>query len=122
MTNHLNVLNQPLKPCCNDPVTGYYRNGFCQTGKDDFGNHIICVLMTEDFLAYSKNVGNDLSTPRPEFDFRGCIPGDKWCVCITRWVDAYEDGVIAPVFLESSHIKCLDYIDLTILKKHAYTS
>ena len=118
ITNHKNVLGEPLKPCCNDPVTGYFRNGFCQTGVDDIGNHIICTVISDEFLVFSKQVGNDLSTPRPEYHFPGLRAGDKWCVCITRWAEAYEAGVIAKVVLEASHEKCLEFVDLAILKKH----
>ena len=121
ITNHKNVLGEPLKPCCNDPLTGFYRNGFCQTGVDDVGNHIICTVVTEEFLAFSQQVGNDLSTPRSEYRFPGLKPGDKWCVCITRWIEAYESGVVAQVVLEASHEKCLDFIDLSTLKQYQFT-
>lgn len=117
MTNQKNVFDQPLEPCCSAPITGFYRDGFCHTGDQDYGKHIICTEMTAEFLEFSKQAGNDLSTPRPEFHFPGLKPGDRWCVCISRWIEAYQVGVIAPVILESSHKNCLDHISLIDLQQ-----
>ena len=110
MSNHLNVLGEPLKPCCMEPMTGYYRNGFCQFGVDDQGMHLVCVVVTEAFLSFSQEVGNDLSTPREEFHFPGLKPGDKWCLCATRWQEAFEAGLAPPVVLEATHEKALEII------------
>ena len=117
MSQQLNVLNEPLKPCCYQPLTGFFRNGFCQTGTQDHGKHIICVSVTSAFLDFSLSAGNDLSTPRPEYNFPGLKDGDRWCVCVLRWKEAYDAGVIAPIILESSHLECLNYVSLTVLKK-----
>lgn len=110
MSNHLNVLGEPLKPCCMEPMTGYYRNGFCQFGVDDQGMHLVCVVVTEAFLSFSQDVGNDLSTPREEFQFPGLKPGDKWCLCAVRWQEAFEAGFAPPVVLEATHEKALEII------------
>ena len=110
MSNHLNVLGEPLKPCCMEPMTGYYRNGFCQFGVDDQGMHLVCVVVTEAFLSFSQDVGNDLSTPREEFQFPGLKPGDKWCLCAVRWQEAFEAGFAPPVVLEATHEKVLEII------------
>ena len=110
MSNHLNVLGEPLKPCCMEPMTGYYRNGFCQFGVDDQGKHLVCVVVTEAFLSFSQDVGNDLSTPREEFQFPGLKPGDKWCLCAVRWQEAFEAGFAPPVVLEATHEKALEII------------
>jgi uncharacterized protein (DUF2237 family) len=114
-----NVLGTPLKPCSMEPLTGFYRNGCCDTGADDLGLHTICVQMTAEFLAFSKEAGNDLSTPNPHYGFPGLKPGNRWCVCVTRWKDAFEAGVIAPVVLEASHMSVLEFVDLDDLKQHA---
>ena len=119
MTGAKNVLGTPLKSCSMEPITGFYRDGCCNTGMDDMGLHTICTKVTAEFLAYSKSAGNDLSTPNPSFGFPGLRPGDQWCVCVTRWKQAYEDGVIAPVYLEGSHMSVLEFVDLEVLKKHA---
>lgn len=102
-----------------EPLTGFYRDGCCNTGMDDVGLHTICTKVTAEFLAYSKLAGNDLSTPNPMFGFPGLRPGDQWCVCVTRWKQAYEAGVVAPVYLEGSHMSVLEFVDLEILQKHA---
>lgn len=114
-----NVLGQPLAACCYHPKTGFFRDGFCHTGPMDIGSHTVCAEMTESFLTYSKREGNDLSTPRPEFDFPGLKPGDRWCVCALRWKDAYDDGVAPPVILEACNQTVLDIIPLDVLKAHA---
>lgn len=113
-----NVLGGVLQSCCTDPMTGFYRDGYCQTGVDDLGSHTVCVRVTDDFLTFSKSRGNDLSTPRPEFNFPGLKDGDKWCLCATRWRDALEAGVAPEVFLEACHEASLRYVSLEDLKAH----
>lgn len=115
-TKAKNVLGGDLIACCYEPKTGFYRDGFCHTGQNDHGVHITCALMTKEFLAYTKAKGNDLSTPNPWFP--GLKPGDKWCLCISRWIEAMNDGVAPPIVLESTHQKALDYVDLKVLKKY----
>lgn len=117
-----NVIGEPLQSCCTDPMTGFYRNGFCETGREDYGTHVVCARMTEEFLTYTKSRGNDLSTPVPEYRFPGLEPGDGWCLCALRWREALEAGVAPPVYLESTHQKALDYIRLEDLKAHEVES
>ena len=114
-----NVLGGELKECSRAPLTGFYRDGCCNTGADDAGIHIVCAEMTEDFLKFSKAVGNDLSTPIPPFNFPGLKPGDKWCLCVARWAEALEAGVAPAVDLEATHISALEFVSLEDLKKHA---
>jgi hypothetical protein len=114
-----NVLGGPLKPCSTRPRTGFFRNGFCDTCADDLGCHTVCVEVTTEFLAYSRAAGNDLSTPRPEYDFPGLQPGDRWCVCAARWLECLEGGVNAPVSLVSTHERTLELIPLALLQQHA---
>lgn len=114
-----NVLGGPLQPCGMNPVTGFYRNGCCDTGPDDEGVHTVCIEATAEFLAFSKSVGNDLSTPFPMYGFPGLKPGDRWCVCASRWQQAYEAGVAPPVILEATHMASLEWVDLEALKRHA---
>lgn len=114
-----NVLGGELKPCSNDPVTGFYRNGCCETGPEDTGLHTVCVVMTAEFLAYSKSVGNDLSTPQPAFGFPGLKPGDRWCLCAPRWKEALDAGMAPQVVLECTHEETLAIVTLGILKDHA---
>jgi uncharacterized protein len=114
-----NVLGGELAPCSVDPMTGYYRNGCCETGPDDVGQHTVCAVMTERFLAFSKAVGNDLSTPRPEFGFAGLQPGDRWCLCAPRWKEALDAGVAPLVVLEATHEEVLAIAPLGVLKDHA---
>ncbi len=114
-----NVLGNELQPCCQDPVTGFYRDGFCHTGGGDRGVHVVCAEMTEEFLSFTKSRGNDLSTARPEMQFPGLDPGDCWCLCAARWKEAYDAGVAPPVRLESTHIYALEFISLETLKEHA---
>ncbi len=116
----LNVLGKPLKNCCNSPVTGYYRDGFCKTAENDAGTHTICAIVTEDFLEYSASQGNDLITPKPYWNFPGLKPGDKWCLCISRWLQAEKVGKAPFVILEATHIKSLQYTSLEILKKYTF--
>lgn len=119
MSGAKNVLGTPLKPCSMEPLTGFYRNGCCDTGADDLGLHTICVQVTAEFLAFSKEAGNDLSTPNPMYGFPGLRPGNRWCVCVTRWKDAFEAGVIAPIVLEASHMSVLEFVDLEDLKANS---
>ncbi len=120
LTSGRNVLGGPLQACSYDPVTGFYRDGCCRTREDDAGQHVVCARMTEDFLAYSAAQGNDLSTPRPEWRFNGLKPGQRWCLCARRWLEACEAGVAPPVILESTHEKALDIIARSLLLAHAY--
>jgi len=118
-TDARNVLDGPLEACGLDPVTGFYRDGCCNTGPEDHGSHTVCAEVTEAFLAYSQRVGNDLSTPRPEFGFAGLKPGDRWCVCAARWQEAYDTGVAPPVHLAATHERALDIIALEVLLEKA---
>ena len=117
-----NVLGEPLSVCGCEPMTGWYRNGFCQTDPTDLGQHSICCVMTEQFLSYSKAQGNDLTTPVPAFQFPGLKPGDHWCVCAPRWKQAYEDGVAPLVRLEATEETALMVVSLEQLKQHAHQS
>lgn len=110
-----NVLGTPLIGCCTDPMTGFYRDGVCNTGPTDSGRHVVCAIMTEDFLTFTRNQGNDLSTPRPEYQFPGLKPGDGWCLCALRWKEAWEAGVAPPVKLEATHEKALEYVEFSTL-------
>ena len=114
-----NVLGGRLEPCGVDPVTGFFRDGSCRCGPQDVGLHAVCAVMTEEFLAHQKSVGNDLSTPRPEWSFSGLRPGDRWCVVAVRWAQAYSDGVAAPVVLASTNARALEIIPLEALREHA---
>ena len=115
----INVYGKELETCCDNPKTGFFRNGMCDTCKEDFGVHTVCILATEDFLVFSKAVGNDLSTPRPEFNFPGVKPGNHSCLCAMRWKEAYEQGKAPPVFLESTHEATLKLVDFNILQQFA---
>jgi len=114
-----NVLGTELVPCSYDPLTGYFRDGCCNTREDDSGTHVVCARVTKAFLAFSKLRGNDLGTPRPEFRFRGLKPGDRWCLCALRWKEAFEAGAAPAVVLESTHERALDHVSLEVLKAHA---
>jgi uncharacterized protein (DUF2237 family) len=114
-----NVLGGELTLHCNDPKTGFYRDGYCRTGEADAGSHVIAAIVTLEFLEFTKSRGNDLQTPRPMYDFPGLKAGDRWCLCALRWKEAYEAGVAPPINLESTHEKALKYIPLAILKAHA---
>ncbi len=114
-----NVLGTALKSCCTDPMTGFFRDGFCHTGPGDHGLHTICAKVSAPFLEFSESTGNDLTTPRPEFDFPGLKDGDLWCLCIRRWMEALESGFAPKVFLEGCHISALEFVDLEVLKKHS---
>ena len=115
----LNVLGTELIACSYDPLTGFYRDGCCNTNEEDFGTHVVCARMTQDFLDFSRSRGNDLSTPRPEFRFRGLKPGDRWCLCVTRWREALIAGVAPEVILKCTHAKALDFVSLSDLQAHA---
>ncbi len=117
-----NVLGQAIKPCCKFPMTGFYRDGYCHTGPEDIGQHTICVRMTDEFLAFSKEAGNDLSTPRNDLDFPGLIEGDQWCLCALRWVEAFEANAAPKVVLEATHESVLQFIKLEDLKAHAVSA
>jgi uncharacterized protein len=114
-----NVLGGQLEVCGTEPVTGFFRDGCCNTGPEDLGSHTVCAVMTADFLAHQVSVGNDLITPRPEYNFQGLEPGDRWCVVAARWLQAYHAGAAAPVVLASTHARTLDTIPLTVLREHA---
>lgn len=120
MSDLKNVLGTQLKPCCKFPMTGFYRDGFCRTGPEDLGQHTICVRLTQEFLEFTKAAGNDLSTPRPEFDFPGLIPGDQWCLCAGRWQEAFEAGAAPKVILEATDASALGVVRLEDLKSHAW--
>ena len=113
----INVFGKKLETCCDSPKTGFFRNGSCDTCNEDVGVHTVCILATEEFLEYSKSVGNDLSTPNLEFQFPGVKPGDRWCLCALRWKQAYTDGMAPPVFLDSTHIDTLKFINLDTLRQ-----
>ena len=115
----LNVLGQPLETCSQDPVTGFYRNGCCDTSDADQGSHTVCAVMTEGFLAFSKAQGNDLSTPRPEFGFPGLNPGDQWCLCAGRFLEAHAAGNAPRVKLTATHRRALEIVPLDILREYA---
>lgn len=117
-----NVLGGELSPCSTRPLTGFYRDGCCNTGPDDHGLHLVCAVMTDSFLTFSRSVGNDLSTARPEFDFPGLRAGDRWCLCVQRWTQALEAGCAPRVVLESTHIHALEWADLADLQAHAVHS
>jgi uncharacterized protein (DUF2237 family) len=114
-----NVLGAPLESCSQDPLTGFYRNGCCDTGADDMGVHVVCAVMTEEFLAFSRQAGNDLSTPRPEYGFPGLRPGDGWCLCASRWQEAFEAGVAPPVRHAATHQQAHEWCRLDDLRAHA---
>jgi uncharacterized protein len=114
-----NVLGQPLVPCSFDPLTGFFRDGCCKTGVEDVGTHVLCAVVTQPFLEFSKAQGNDLSTPRPQWNFEGLNPGDAWCLCVTRWIDALRAGCAPQVKLESTHIKTLEFVALDVLQANS---
>jgi len=114
-----NVFGAPLACCCTSPRTGFHRDGYCHTGPHDVGSHTVCALMTAEFLDFSRRRGNDLSTPRPEFDFPGLAPGDRWCLCVSRWKEALDAGVAPPVLLAATHEKALEVVTLEQLQAHS---
>lgn len=119
MDPSVNVLGAPLEPCSDEPLTGFFRDGHCNTCAEDRGAHTVCALMTAEFLAFSKYVGNDLSTPRPEFGFAGLKPGDHWCLCASRFLQAHEEGCAPKVRLSATHTSALDIVPLEVLQAHA---
>jgi uncharacterized protein len=119
-TTLLNVLGTPLAPCSYDPLTGYFRDGCCRTDESDTGSHLICARVTAEFLAFSIQLGNDLSTPRPEWRFAGLKPGDRWCLCATRWRQALLAGLAPPVVLECTHERALEFVSLQDLQSHEW--
>lgn len=119
MSGAKNVLGTPLKVCCMNPKTGFYRTGRCDTGAGDMGVHVVCAQMTPEFLEYTQAQGNDLSTPAPQFGFPGLKPGNRWCLCVVRWREAMEAGVAPPVFLESTHMSALEFVELEDLQRNA---
>lgn len=122
MTEAKNVIGGNLEACCTSPVTGFYRDGFCRTGGQDFGSHVVCAEVTSEFLEFTKLRGNDLSTPVPDSNFPGLKPGDRWCLCASRWQEALNAGVAPPVILSATHARALEMVSLDELKKHALTS
>jgi len=116
--NELNILGTALEPCCNNPATGYFRDGFCRTIQEDSGTHILCAVVTQEFLDYTKSRGNDLTTPIPHWNFPGLKVGSKWCLCISRWLEAERIGKAPFVILESTHKKALEYTTLELLQKY----
>jgi uncharacterized protein (DUF2237 family) len=117
--NELNVLGEELQPCSTDPLTGFFRDGSCATGLQDLGSHTICAVVTTEFLEHQLSIGNDLSTPRPDYSFPGLVPGDRWCVTAVNWARAHHDGVAAPVVLASTNQAVLQLIPLPALQQHA---
>ena len=113
------MLGEPLKPCSSDPVTGFFRDGCCNTCAEDQGSHTVCAILTAEFLAFSKYIGNDLSTPRPEFRFPGLKPGDQWCLCASRFMQAADEGAAPRLHLASTHRRALDIVPIDILMDHA---
>lgn len=116
----LNVLNKPLLACCFEPKTGFFRDGFCRTTKDDYGTHTVCAAVTKEFLKYSASKGNDLMTPIPYYNFPGLKPGDKWCLCVSRWLQAEKVGKAPKIVLEATQIKTLQYTTLEVLQQYEY--
>ena len=119
MDAKLNVLGEPLKPCSEQPLTGFFRDGCCNTSDEDLGRHVVCVRVTREFLEFSRSRGNDLTTPMPEYGFPGLMPGDQWCLCAARWQEALEAGKAPRVVLQATHAASLKVVKLADLKKHA---
>lgn len=119
MDESLNVFGEPLQPCSMDPITGFFRDGCCNTGGEDGGSHTVCVEVTRPFLEFSRQRGNDLSTPHPAFGFPGLRPGDRWCLCAARWMEAYEAGAAPRVYLTRTHLRALEIISLEQLRQFA---
>jgi uncharacterized protein len=114
-----NVLGDELEPCSSDPMTGFFRDGCCRTSPEDLGSHTVCAVVTAEFLAHQRGIGNDLTTPVPEYEFPGLVPGDRWCVTAVNWLRAHRDGAAAPVVLASTHERALDIVPLAVLREHA---
>lgn len=114
-----NILGTDLEDCCLELATGFFRDGSCDTCDEDLGMHTVCAEMTQDFLVFSKKQGNDLSTPREEYDFPGLKPGDRWCVCLPRWIEAYEAGAAPKILLRSTHSSVLEHVPIEVLERYA---
>jgi hypothetical protein len=119
MAEERNVLGETLEPCGTDPVTGFFRDGCCSTGPEDLGSHTICAVVTAEFLQHQRNIGNDLSTPMPQYRFPGLVPGDRWCVTAVNWLRAHRDGAAAPVVLASTNQAVLSIVPLDVLRQYA---
>lgn len=115
----LNVFGEPLETCCDDPITGFFRDGCCNSGNQDLGSHTVCIEITTEFLEYSRFRGNDLMTPMPEFGFPGLKPGDRWCLCAQRWLEAYQQNMAPNVYLKRTHKKALEFTPFSLLKQFA---
>ena len=118
-TDQLNVLGERLETCCTSPMTGFYRTGCCEVGGDDVGVHAVCAIMTDEFLSFSASVGNDLSTPAPQYGFPGLKAGDQWCLCASRWQEAFEAGKAPQVRLRATNVMAREFCDVDALKRHA---
>jgi hypothetical protein len=114
-----NVVGEELEPCGFDPLTGFYRDGSCKTGSEDLGSHTVCAVVTSDFLEHQRSIGNDLTTPVPQYMFPGLVPGDRWCVTAMNWLRSHYDGVAAPVVLAATHERALEVVPLEVLQRHA---
>src|SRR5690554_1062855 len=114
----LNVYGEPLETCSNDPVTGFFRDGCCNTSQDDMGIHTVCVQLNDAFLEFSKRNGNDLTTPHPEFNFPGLQAGDRWCLCATRWLQAYKAGMAPKLYMRRTHFRTMEVVDIKVLKAY----
>jgi uncharacterized protein len=119
MDDKVNVFGERIEVCSDDPLTGFYRDGCCNTGARDVGSHTVCVEVTQEFLEFSRFRGNDLSTPTPEFEFPGLEPGDRWCLCAARWLEAHEAGMAPRVILRSTHAKAVEIVPLALLRRFA---
>ncbi len=119
MDESINVFGEPLETCSDEPLTGFFRDGCCNTSSDDLGSHTVCVRVTREFLEFSRFRGNDLSTPQPEFGFPGLNPGDKWCLCAARWAEAHREGMAPRVYLRRTHQRALEIVPLQVLNKYA---
>jgi uncharacterized protein (DUF2237 family) len=122
MKTHKNVLGTNLEPCCFETMTGYYRDGFCKTESSDFGKHTVCAIVTKEFLEYTASKGNDLSTPNLAYGFPGLKEGDKWCLCVSRWLEAYHQGVAPFVVLEACHESVLETVSIDLLLKKSFVA
>ena len=120
MPEELNVIGTKLQPCCLVLATGYFRDGYCTTMQEDTGTHVVCAVVTKDFLSFTKSKGNDLSTPKPRYNFPGLVIGSKWCLCVSRWIEAQQAGCAPYVILEGTHCSALNYVDLELLKEYIY--
>ena len=120
MHKSINIFGEKLKLCCDNPKTGFFRDGHCNTSSDDYGMHTVCILVTDQFLKFSKSMGNDLSTPNPMFNFKGLSVGDRWCLCALRWKEALDNNMAPPVFLDSTHYNTLKVLEMADLQRYAF--